>query len=171
MIDIPTLTTDRLILRAFRDDDLEAYAEICADPEVMRYLGDGKPLSRAEAWRQMAFIVGHWQLKGFGLWALEEKESGALIGRAGLLHPEGWPGFELGWTLGRQWWGKGYATGAARAGLRYAFEELDRDHVISLIRPENHPSIRVAERLGERLEGEVELFGGRTLIYGMDRRT
>jgi RimJ/RimL family protein N-acetyltransferase len=170
-VTIPTLTTDRLVLRPFRDDDLDAYAEICADPEVMRYLGDGKPLSRAEAWRQMAFIVGHWQLKGFGLWAVEEKASGALIGRAGLLHPEGWPGFELGWTLGRQWWGKGYATEAARMALRYAFEELDRDHVISLIRPENHPSIRVAERLGERLEGEVELFGGRTLIYGMDRRT
>lgn len=169
MIEIPTLITERLVLRPFRDDDLDAYAEICADPEVMRYLSDGKPLSRAEAWRQMAFIVGHWQLKGFGLWALEEKESGALIGRAGLLHPEGWPGFEVGWTLGRQWWGKGYATEAARTALRYAFEELDRDHVISLIRPENHPSIRVAERLGERLEGEVEFFGGRTLIYGMDR--
>jgi RimJ/RimL family protein N-acetyltransferase len=169
MIEIPTLTTERLILRPFRDDDLDAYAEICADPEVMRYLGDGKPLSRADAWRQMAFIVGHWQLKGFGLWAVEEKASGALIGRAGLLHPEGWPGFELGWALARQWWGKGYATEAARAGLRYAFEERDRDHVISLIRPENHLSIRVAERLGERLEGEVEFFGGRTLIYGIER--
>jgi RimJ/RimL family protein N-acetyltransferase len=169
MIDIPTLPTERLILRPFRDDDLDAYAEICADPEVMRYLGEGQPLSRAEAWRQMAFIVGHWQLKGFGLWAVEEQASGALIGRAGLLQPEGWPGFELGWTLGQQWWGKGYATEAARAGLRYAFQELDRNHVISLIRPENHPSIRVAERLGERLEGEVEFFGGRALIYGIER--
>jgi RimJ/RimL family protein N-acetyltransferase len=169
MIEIPTLTTDRLLLRPFRDEDLDTYAEICADPEVMRYLGDGKVLSRAEAWRQMAFIVGHWQLKGFGLWAVEEKATGALIGRAGLLHPEGWPGFEVGWTLGRQWWGKGYATEAARTALRYAFEKLDRDHVISLIRPENHPSIRVAERLGERLEGEVEFFGSRALIYGLDR--
>jgi RimJ/RimL family protein N-acetyltransferase len=169
MIPIPTLTTERLILRAFRDDDLDAYAEICADPEVMRYLGDGKTLSRAEAWRQMAFIVGHWQLRGFGLWALEETESGRFIGRAGLLQPEGWPGFEVGWTLGRASWGKGYATEAAREALRYAFEVLDRDHVISLIRPDNHPSIRVAERLGEQLEGEVEFFGGPTLIYGLHR--
>src|SRR5829696_4722730 len=99
MIEIPTLATERLILRPFRDEDLDTYAEICADPEVMRYLGDGTPLDRVGAWRQLAFIVGHWQLKGFGLWALEEKASGALIGRAGLLHPEGWPGFELGWTL------------------------------------------------------------------------
>lgn len=170
MIQIPTLTTDRLILRAFRDDDLDAYAEMCADPEVMRYLGEGKTLSRVEAWRQMAFIVGHWQLRGFGLWALEEKASGRFIGRAGLLQPEGWPGFEAGWTLGRAWWGKGYATEAAREALRYAFEDLDRDHVISLIRPENKPSIRVAERLGERLEGEVsDFFGGRALVYGIRR--
>jgi RimJ/RimL family protein N-acetyltransferase len=169
MIPIPTLTTERLILRAFRDDDLDAYAEMCADPEVMRYLGEGKPLSRFEAWRQMAFFMGHWQLRGFGLWALEEKESGRFIGRAGLLQPEGWPGFEVGWTLGRASWGKGYATEAAREALRYAFEVLDRDHVISLIRPDNHPSIRVAERLGEQLEGEVEFFGGPTLIYGIHR--
>jgi RimJ/RimL family protein N-acetyltransferase len=67
------------------------------------------------------------------------------------------------------WWGKGYATEAARRALRYAFEELGREHVISLIRPDNHPSIRVAERLGERLEGETEFFGGRALIYGIHR--
>jgi RimJ/RimL family protein N-acetyltransferase len=167
---IPQLDTDRLILRAFREDDFDAYAEICADPEVMRYLGDGKPLSRVEAWRQMAFIVGHWQLRGFGLWAIEEKASGRLIGRAGLLQPEGWPGFEVGWTLGRAWWGNGYATEAAREALRYAFQELDRDHVISLIRPDNQPSIRVAERLGERLEGEIpDFMGGPALIYGIHR--
>jgi RimJ/RimL family protein N-acetyltransferase len=170
VIHIPTLTTDRLILRAFRDDDLDAYAEMCADPEVMRYLGEGKTLSRADAWRQLAFFMGHWQLRGFGLWALEEKASGRFIGRAGLLQPEGWPGFEVGWTLARPSWGKGYATEAAREALRYAFDELDRDHVISIIRPDNLPSIRVAERLGERLEGEVEsFFGSPALIYGIHR--
>lgn len=169
MIPIPTLTTDRLILRAFRDEDLDAYAEICTDPEVMRYLGEGRTLTRAEAWRQMALIVGHWQLRGFGMWAIEEKESGRLIGRAGLFEPEGWPGFEAGWVLGRAWWGKGYATEAAREALRYAFEDLDRDHVISLIRPDNLPSIRVAERLGERLEGETEFMGSRALVYGIHR--
>lgn len=170
MIHIPTLTTHRLILRAFRDDDLDAYAEMCADADVMRYLGEGKTLSRADAWRQLAFFVGHWQLRGFGLWALEEKASGRFIGRAGPLQPEGWPGFEVGWTLARGSWGKGYATEAAREALRYAFEELDRDHVISIIRPDNLPSIRVAERLGERLEGEVEsFFGSPALIYGIHR--
>jgi RimJ/RimL family protein N-acetyltransferase len=169
VIEIPTLTTERLILRALRDDDLDAYAEMCADAEVMRFIGEGKTLSRAETWRLIAFYMGHWQLRGFGLWALEERASGRFIGEAGLQQPDGWPGFELGWTLGRAWWGKGYATEAAREALRFAFEELDRDHVISLIHPFNHPSIRVAERLGEQLEGAVEFFGGRTLIYGIHR--
>jgi RimJ/RimL family protein N-acetyltransferase len=132
----------------------------------MRYLGPGAPLSRAEAWRQMALFLGHWHLRGFGMWAVEEKQSRALVGRIGFMQPEGWPGFELGWALGRAWWGKGYATEGAQVALSHAFTDLGRDHVISLIRPENSASIRVAERLGEQLEGETELLRHRVLIYG-----
>src|SRR5713226_8257785 len=91
------LETERLLLRMWREDDFEAYAEICADPEVMRYLG-GKPLSRLDAWRNMAMMVGHWHLRGYGHWVVEEKASGKFIGRIGFLNAEGWPGFELGWT-------------------------------------------------------------------------
>src|SRR5258706_14382225 len=90
-----TLQTERLILRMFRNSDFESFAETCADPEVMRYLGEGKPLNRGEAWRQMAMIVGHWQLRGYGLWAVEERETGNLAGRIGFYNPEGWPGFEI----------------------------------------------------------------------------
>ena len=153
----------------FREDDFEDYAVICADPEVMRYLVDGRPLTRAEAWRQMATILGHWQLRGYGIWAVEERESKKVIGRIGFFNPEGWPGFELGWTLGREYWGKGYATEGARRALHHAFTEMNRDHVISVIRPDNHGSIRVAERIGERLESRAELFGREVLIYGIDR--
>jgi len=163
------LETERLILRMFSVDDAEAYARICADPEVMRYLGEGKPLSVFEAWRQMAFLVGHWQLLGYGHFAVEEKSSGRLIGRVGFLNPAGWPGFELGWTLARESWGKGYASEGARRALKYGFEELDRDHVISLIDPDNKASIKVAERLGEKVEDKTELFGREILIYGIDR--
>ena len=162
------LQSERLILRMFREDDLEQYAKFCADPEVMRYLG-GKIFTRMETWRQMAFLIGHWHLRGYGHWAVEEKASGDLIGRIGFLNPEGWPGFEIGWTLGREYWGKGYAIEGARRALEYAFTELDRDHVISLIHPENRASIRVAERLGERLEGTTELMGIEVLVYGVDR--
>jgi RimJ/RimL family protein N-acetyltransferase len=164
-----TLRTDRLQLRMFRPDDLEAYAAMCADPEVMRYLGDGKALSRADAWRQMAMILGHWQLRGFGLWAVEERASGDLVGRIGFFQPEGWPGFELGWMLRRASWGKGYATEGGRRALAHAFTELGRTHLISLIRPTNQASIRVAERLGQSLEGRTELFGHEALVYGIDQ--
>jgi RimJ/RimL family protein N-acetyltransferase len=164
-----TLETERLLLRMFREEDLDAYAAICADPEVMRYLGEGKPLGRAEAWRQMAMILGHWALRGFGLWAVEERATGALLGRIGFFQPEGWPGFELGWMLRRQSWRKGYATEGARRALAHAFTGMGRDHVISLIHPANAGSIRVAERLGETLERRAELFGHAVLVYGIAR--
>ena len=135
----------------------------------MRFLGEGRPLERWEAWRSMAMILGHWQLRGFGPWAVEERASGKLIGRIGFFHPDGWPGFELGWVLGREFWGRGYASEGARRALDYAFTEMDRDHVISLIHPENTGSIKVAERLGESVEGKTELFGHEVLIYGLNR--
>jgi RimJ/RimL family protein N-acetyltransferase len=153
----------------FREDDFEPYAKICADPDVMRYLGDGKPLTRSEAWRQMAMILGHWRLRAYGLWAVEERATGQLIGRIGHFNPEGWPGFELGWVLGRPYWGRGYATEGARRALDYAFTEMGRDHVISLIYPPNAASIRVAERIGETLEGRTQLFGHEVLVYGIQR--
>lgn len=165
----PVLETDRLTLRMWREQDFEQYAAMCADPEIMRYLGGGEPLNRFDAWRHMAFLIGHWDLLGYGHWAVEEKASGAFAGRVGFLNPAGWPGFEIGWTLGRNFWGKGYATEAARRALEFAFEELDKSHVISLIHPDNEASIRVAERLGEKLEGNTELLGHNVLIYGIDR--
>jgi len=162
------LETPRLLLRMWRNDDFAAYEKMCADPEIMKYLG-GRIFDRLEAWRHMAFLVGHWELRGYGHWAIEEKESGKFIGRLGFLNPEGWPGFEIGWTLAREAWGKGYATEGARRALDYAFNDLDKDHVISLIHPENRNSIKVAERLGEKLEGQTELLGHDVLIYGIDR--
>ena len=163
-----TLHTERLTLRMLREEDLDPYAAMCADPEVMRHLGEGKTFTRPEAWREMALLIGHWQLRGYGMWAVEERASGSLVGRIGFFQPEGWPGFELGWMLGREHWGKGYAIEGARGALKYAFATLKRQHVISLIRPANAASIRVAERLGERLEGRRELFGHAVLIYGIE---
>ncbi len=160
-----TLETPRLKLREFRESDLEQYAVMCADPEVMRYLGAGGTLTSDETWRAIAGMLGHWQLRGFGMWALESKETGELVGRAGFIYPAGWPGFELGWVLGKPYWGRGYATEAAREALRWGYEVLKRDRVISLIRKANKPSIKVAERLGSKLAGEVELLGAKALVY------
>jgi RimJ/RimL family protein N-acetyltransferase len=137
---------------------------------VMRYLGaTGQPLTRREAWQQMAMFLGHWQLRGYGLWAVEERASGTFVGRIGLYNPEGWTGLECMWTLARGAWGKGYATEGALRALEYAFTELNHARVISQIRPENTASIRVAERLGETLEGRAEVLGHEVLIYSISR--
>ena len=149
-------------------EDFDQYAAIHMDPEVTRFTARAQ-LTRIEAWRHMAAFVGHWHLRGFGMWGVFEKESGLLARRVGFHQPEGWPGFELAWTLGRAFWGKGYATEAAKRCLDYAFREMHRDHVISVIDPENIASIRVAERIGETLEGETEANGYRLLKYGISR--
>jgi len=154
-MDIPTLETDRLRLRAWRADDLDAFAAMVADPEVMRFLGD--PVSRIDAWRGMSSTAGHWLLLGFGLWAVERKADGVLIGRVGVQRPEGWPATEVAWTLHRPYWGQGYATEAARASLDYGFRTLSVSRLISLIDPENRASQRVAARLGQTMAGEVTL--------------
>ena len=164
-----TLETDRLLMRWFRESDFEQHSRICTDPEVMRFLNDGRPMTTIEIWRQIAYFIGHWHLLNYGIWAVEEKSSGKLVGRIGFMNPRGWPGFELGWTLARDSWGKGYATEGAARALEYAFTDLDRDHVISLIIPENQGSIKVAERLGETVEGRTELMGKETLVYGISR--
>ena len=165
------LETERLILRMWELDDFEAYAEMSADPEVMRFISpDGKPVSRFDAWRSLAASVGHWHLRGFGMFAAVERASGNLIGRIGPWQPEGWPDFEVGWTLRRNYWGRGYATEAVKACITYSFEELGRQHVISLIDPGNIRSIRVAERVGEQLEGTVTLpnMANKTILqYGV----
>jgi RimJ/RimL family protein N-acetyltransferase len=162
------LETDRLLLRPFTAADFDAYAAIHGDPEVTRYLTG--PMARWEAWRSMAMFAGHWQLRGYGQWAIEEKATGRFVGRAGLHNPDGWPGPEVGWTFARDCWGKGYATEAGRAAMTYAFDTLGWDHIISVIHPENVRSIRVAERLGLRYERDSEVMNGiKVVVYGRDR--
>jgi RimJ/RimL family protein N-acetyltransferase len=170
LIEIPELTTARLLLRGFRHEDLDAYAEMVADPEVMQFIGDGQILDRKQAWRNMAMVTGHWQLRGYGLWAVEEQSTSAMIGRIGLWNPEGWPQMEVGWTLRRAYWGQGFAVEAAQASIDYAVTVLKEHHLISLIKPANQASIRVAERLGEELEGTLELHRETVLVYGMTVR-
>lgn len=149
---IPTLTTDRIVLRAFREDDTSALATLHSDAEVVRYLGIAQPEpSLSKAWDYIALHLGHWALKGCGKWVLADAKSGELIGRIGFIDcPYEWPGLELGWTIAREHWGKGYATEAATLALDWGFNNLDRNEIISLIHPNNVRSVRVAERLGEK---------------------
>lgn len=164
-----TFETDRLFFRQLHDSDLDAYADMNADPEVRRYL-DGRVLERDQAWREMAMFLGHWELRGYGLWAAEHKRTGEFVGRIGLNNPEGWPGLEVGWALARQHWGHGYATEGGRAAIEHAFEFLGINHIISVIHPDNRPSIRVAERLGETFERAARVLREfEVVIYGRSR--
>lgn len=149
MGDCPTLTTDRLVLRPFREDDLDDYHAVIASDEVMAALASGQ-VTRDDAWQQMASFLGQWSLRGHGQWALEERGTGRLVGRAGLHQPErvDWPGLEVGWTLHPGAWGRGFATEAGHAAISYAFGPLDRDEVVSVIAPSNTRSQAVARRLG-----------------------
>ena len=165
MSPIPNLATERLRLRAFTLDDLDAYAAMCADPEVMRYIGPGGPVGRDLAWRHLALFLGEWALHGRGMWALERRSDRQLVGRVGFLEPEGWPGCELAWLLARDAWGQGYAFEAARAARAFGRDALGVVAPISLIRPQNLRSIALAERLGAQREREVELAGGSAHLY------
>lgn len=145
----PRLETERLILRAWRTEDFEPFAAMMAQPEVARFLtGDQRPQHREMAWRTLAVFVGHWALKGYGLFALEDKASGAFVGRVGLWRPEAWVGLELGWGLASEYWGRGYAHEAARAAGDWAFAQLPDDELVSVIHADNVRSQNLARRLG-----------------------
>lgn len=156
---IPVLRTARLTLRPFVEADLDAFAAMLADPEVMRFLGigpnAGRPRSREETWASMAGFLGQWMLRGCGLWAIERE--GRFVGRAGILRPEGWPEPELAYALAREAWGQGLAVEAAGAALTWAREALRGEQIVSFIRSGNLASKRVAARLGGVRSGEVRL--------------
>ncbi|MGF7238275.1 MAG: GNAT family N-acetyltransferase, partial [Frankia sp.] len=134
-LDIPTVTTDRLVLRGIEPGDVEAFAAMGADPEYSRYIGG--PRTLADTWRAMAMQIGTWALRGLGLWAVVERSTGDVVGRAGLWWEPGWPGIEAAWFFAPSRRGRGYAPEAARAALRFAFEVHDADRVISVIHPDN----------------------------------
>jgi len=169
---IPTLETTRLRLRGLRGSDFEDYAALYADREVTRFIGqNGETWDRGRSWRHMAFAVGHWHLQGAGVWAVEERASAEFVGVVGFWEPATWPGFELSGHIARRFWGRGYASEGARAAMAYAFNTLRRERLISLVNPANHASIRVVERIGEKLEGRIEFLGRQFLLYGLDRAT
>lgn len=162
---IPTVETERLVLRAFRTDDLDAFAAMSADAEVMRYIGSGDTVDCNGSWRTMAGFNGHWSMRGFGMWAIERQSDGAFLGRAGLYHPPYWPALEAGWVLARAAWGQGYAQESARAALAFARRELPPQRLVSFIQPGNQRSVRVALALGATLEGEGDLLGAPVMVY------
>ena len=140
-VHIPTLTTERLVLRAPRPDDLPAFAAFYAS-DAARFVGG--PMEEWEAWRYLCQVIGHWAMRGFGRWMVEA--GGRPVGLVGLHEPLDWPETEVGWYAWET--GKGYATEAGIAARDWAYRELGRTTLVSMIAPGNDASIRVAERMG-----------------------
>lgn len=148
-LDIPVLETERLLLREPREADFAWERDFYATADS-RFVGG--PKSPADTWRSLAMLLGHWAWRGYGFWALEDRETGTYQGRVGLWCPHGWPEPELAWTLMPHARGKGYATEAALSARAHAYDVLGWETAISQIDPANEASKAVARRLGARFE-------------------
>lgn len=144
------------MLRPWESSDVESFLQFYDDPQLARFVGGRK--TAEEAWRHLATLIGHWYLKGFGCWALEEKSSGDFVGCSGLWYSYGWPEVELAYWLLPEHWGKGYATEAGMRSLQFASSTLSLTTVVSYIDPENKASRKVAKRLGGLYENTIELL-------------
>jgi ribosomal-protein-alanine N-acetyltransferase len=184
------LQTERLVLRNLTMDDLDELAAIYGDPDVRHYFPEGT-LNREETKEELEwFIDVYYARYGYGLWATVDKGTGEFIGRCGLIpwtillsptgelalggtgdHPVGPEGseVEVAYMLAKRSWGRGLATEAATAIVAYGFEQLDLERLICLIDPENVASMRVAEKIGMTLDGNVELDGERFPLYSVRR--
>ena len=154
-VDDLRVETPRLILRAPRLEDLDPWAAMMADPETARFIGGTAP--RAVTWRALMTMIGAWHANGFAMFSVIEKSTGRWIGRVGPWMPEGWPGSEIGWTVIREYWGRGFATEAAAASIDWAFDHLGWTQIIHSIAPDNAASQRVARKLGSRHRGSGQL--------------
>jgi RimJ/RimL family protein N-acetyltransferase len=166
---VEELETARLHLRMFSLEDLDALCNITRDPEVMRFIGDGRTLTRDETETNLISIIRAFQRRGFGRWAVTKKEGGPLIGYCGLSRSMDEVGVELAYLFAREEWGKGLATEASVAALRYGFEKLRADSIAGLTRHENLRSRRVLERLNMKYLRAAEFYGYSCAWYAISR--
>jgi len=177
-----SLETDRLVLRAPVPQDADAVAPMYADPEVMRYVGDGRTLTRSETERSVRRMIERWEADGFGLFTTVRKDDEAVIGRVGLLvwNTDTWEPttraeaadvpseVEVGYTLGRDYWGQGFATEAAGAVRDYALGELGAARLIALIIHGNIASENVARKLGLEYERVIMLGRREAQLFALE---
>jgi RimJ/RimL family protein N-acetyltransferase len=162
-----TLETPRLVLRTFEERDCDALQEMFGDEDCVRYT-IAQPLAPWQTWRALASYVGHWQLRGYGPYAVVEKATGSMLGPVGLWFPSEWPEPEIKWSLAKRFWGLGFATEAAVAVRNMAAGTLNRARLISLVRPGNTRSASVARRLGGVLEKTIPFRGDVAAVYAYD---
>lgn len=158
------LETNRLLLRPFKESDWQDLHAYYSDPLATQYTV-GRPFTEGETWRIMCTMIGHWQLREYGPYALEERESHKVIGTVGFWYPNDWPSPEIKWALAAKFWGKGYASEAARAVQQAGKIHLPEISLISLINAKNQPSINLALAIGASYEKTIEFRVGDWQIY------
>jgi RimJ/RimL family protein N-acetyltransferase len=162
---IPSLITPRLLLRGFTEADIDPMQQIMAGKDVLRYFPRSDPPERERVASMIAGILRHWEEHGFGLWAVQSRASGELMGRCGLqLIPETGEA-EIDFLLGNAFWGQGFASEAGRASLNYGFEKLALEQIVGIVHPENIASQRVLEKLGLRFSEKAHYFGMEVFRY------
>jgi RimJ/RimL family protein N-acetyltransferase len=163
------IETDRLRLRRYRPDDVEELAAMFADPEHMRFYPTTFTREQTQGW--VADQLERYGRDGFALLIAEDLATGSVVGTCGpaIRLVQGASEVEIGWHVRPGWKGRGIATEAAAAVRDWVFENLQVDHVISLVRPENLPSARVAEKIGMRVDREADYYGVPHLVYRVDR--
>jgi RimJ/RimL family protein N-acetyltransferase len=159
---VPCLHTERLLLRAYRREDFDAFAAHLADPVSAAHL---VPADRHAAWRIFCSQAGLWLIHGAGWWAVEEKATGRLVGSVGAFFREDSAVMELGWNTYRECWGRGFANEAAAAAMHHALEVRREPKVRAVIAAANESSLRVAQRLGLTYEADTEIYGKAVGIY------
>lgn len=159
----PVIETDRLRLRGLTADDFKPLVEFWSQDRTKHR---GGPYNASTAWRILATEIGHWSLRGYGRFAIDELSTGTLCGVVGPWFPYGYPGPEIGWDLMPGFEGRGYATEAAKAARAYAYNTIGWPGAVSLIHPFNESSIAVAERLGAKSVGQIQQPGyGPLMVY------
>jgi len=166
---VHTIETARVYLRPFTADDLDAFALVCGDPDVMRYIGNGKPLSREQTQARLNSIIEHQSRHGFAVWAAIDNASGVLMGYCGLQFLDNTPEIEVGYRLAKSFWGGGLATEAARASVRYGFEELGLDRIVAVVQPGNLASQRVVGKAGLSFVKDARYYNTDVKYYAMMR--
>lgn len=163
------IETERLTLRPFTLDDLDALFLVNSDPDVMKYIGDGNPLSQQQTRARLDAIITHWDRHGFGLWAVVHKPDAAVIGFCGLQFLENTPEVEVGYRLRKASWGMGLATEAVKASLEYGFGKLGLDRIVAVVHPDNIASQKVLAKNGLRYEKDARYYNTDVKYFALGR--
>ncbi len=158
------IKTKRLLLRQFQEDDWKGLHEYYSDPVATKYT-TGRGFTEGETWRTLCGMIGHWQLRGYGPYAVVEKSSKKVLGTAGFWYPNDWPSPEIKWALSQKHWGKGFASEATRAIQAAGKEHIPEISLISFIHSENSPSIELAKAVDARFDKATNFRGGIWHIY------